>query len=195
MTDEAGTRSALCLSSCPERPSMTRSTITLRVAEPGDAPVLTALWGDNLRKTDDAHRVADCLAAVDRAEASPDERLLVAVQDSEIVGAVYLIATELSPMNPEPMVQAIAPTVFPRFLRRGVGAVLMDAAVTFAEERGIGCVAAAAPAGSRDGTRFLARLTLTPVATLRLATTASIRGRLMAMRPVANRASGASRHT
>lgn len=166
---------------------MARSTITLRSAEPGDAPVLAALWGDMLRKGDDAQRVADCLAAVDRAGASESERLVVAVQDGEVAGAVYLIATVLSPLNPEPMVQSVSPTVFPRFARRGVGAVLMDAAVTFAEERGCGIVTAAAASGSRDGNRFLARLTLTPVATLRLATTASVRARLMAMRPIASR--------
>ncbi len=174
---------------------MARSTITLRVAEPGDAPVLAALWSDMLRRGEESDRVQDLLVAIDRAEASPDERLLVAVQDGEIAGAVYLIATVLSPMNPEPMVQAIAPTVFPRYARRGVGAVLMDAAATLAEERGVSYVSAAAATSSRDGNRFLARLTLSPVATLRLASTASVRARLMAMRPVTTRSVNTSRQT
>ena len=69
----------------------------------------------------------------------------------------------------------------------------MDAAVTFAEERGIANIAAAAASGSRDGNRFLARLALTPVATLRIAPTTSVRARLMALRPVASRNGASSR--
>ncbi len=172
---------------------MSRSAITLRAAEPGDAPVLAALWGEMLRKGDDGQRIVDCLAAVDRAIASDDEWLLVAVQDGELAGAVYLVATMLSPLNPEPVLQCVAPTVFPRFSRRGVGAVLMEAAATLAEERGIGTMTAAASATSRDGNRFLARLTLTSVATLRLSSTASVRSRLMAMRPATQRSTSQSR--
>lgn len=168
---------------------MTRSTITLRTAVPADAPVLAVLWADQLRKGDDTQRLADCLTAIDRAEAAADERLMVAVQDGEIAGAVYLVATTVSPLHLEPMVKSLAPTVLPQFARRGVGAALMDAAVTFAEERGIPNVAAAAAVGSRDGNRFLARLALTPVATLRIAPTNSVRARLMALRPVGRGAS------
>lgn len=172
---------------------MTRSTITLRPATSQDAPRLAALWGDLLRKGDDAQRVADCLAAIERAGQSHDERLVVAVQDDQLAGAVYLVATTVSPIHLEPMVKSMAPTVFPAFARRGVGAALMDAAVTFAEERGIATVAAAAASGSRDGNRFLARLALTPVATLRVASTSSVRARLMALRPVTSRTGASSR--
>jgi hypothetical protein len=59
----------------------------------------------------------------------------------------------------------------------------MDAAVSWAEERGAGHLATAAATGSRDGNRFLARLALGPVATLRLAPTAAVRAKLMAQRP------------
>lgn len=172
---------------------MTRSMITLRPATPGDAPRLAALWVDLLRRGDEAQRVADCLTVIDHAEANADERLVVAVQDDQLVGAVYLVATTVSPIHLEPMVKSLAPTVFPAFTRRGVGAALMDAAVTFAEERGIANVAAAAASGSRDGNRFLARLALTPVATLRIASTATVRARLMALRPVASRNGASSR--
>lgn len=169
---------------------MTRSTITLRPAVPGDAPLLATLWTELLRKGNDAQRIADCLAVIDRADASSDERLVVAMQDDQVAGAVYLVATTVSPLYLEPMVKSLAPTVFPQFARRGVGAALMDAAVTFAEERGIPNIAAAASTSSRDGNRFLARLALTPVATLRLAPTSSVRARLMALRPVSSRAGG-----
>lgn len=166
---------------------MTRSTITLRPATPGDAPTLAVLWEELLRRGSEAQRISDCLTVIDRASASPDERLVVAVQDDQIAGAVYLVATTVSPIYLEPMVKSLAPTVFGQFTRRGVGAALIDAAVTFAEERGIPNIAAAASASSRDGNRFLARLALTPVATLRIAPTASVRARLMALRPASGR--------
>ena len=54
----------------------------------------------------------------------------------------------------------------------------MEAAVTYAEERGIAHVATAATAGSRDANRFFARLALGPMATLRLAPTNVVRAKL-----------------
>jgi GNAT superfamily N-acetyltransferase len=77
----------------------------------------------------------------------------------------------------------MSPNVFPEFRRHGVGRALMEAAVGWAEERGVGHVATAAAAGSRDGNRFMARLALGPVATLRLAPTTVVRSKLTAQRP------------
>ena len=51
--------------------------------------------------------------------------------------------------------------------RRGVGKALVEAAVTWAEELGIGHVATAAASGSREANRFMARLALGPQAVLR----------------------------
>jgi hypothetical protein len=59
----------------------------------------------------------------------------------------------------------------------------MDAAVTWAEECGAGHLVTAAPSGSRDGNRFMARLALGPIATFRLAPTTVVRAKLMAQRP------------
>ena len=63
-----------------------------------------------------------------------------------------------------------------------VGAALMEAAVTWAEEHGVTHVATAAVSGARDANRFMARLALGPYATLRLATTHAVRSRLSAGR-------------
>ena len=57
----------------------------------------------------------------------------------------------------------------------------MDAAVTFAEERGIRTIAAAASSSGREGNRFLARLGLGSQAVMRAAPTAVVRARLASL--------------
>ena len=116
------------------------------------------------------------LAVVARIAEDPDERLVVAEYDGRVAGAVHLRATTLTPLNLEPVVQAISPHVFTDFRRHGVGRELMQAAVAFAEERGIAHVATAAVSGDRDANRFMARLALAPAAILRVAPTAVRRG-------------------
>jgi hypothetical protein len=66
----------------------------------------------------------------------------------------------------------------------------MEAAVAFAEERGIAHIATAAVSGSRDANRFMARLALGPHAVLRLAPTAMVQAKLEAQAPAAALASG-----
>ena len=162
---------------------MFRSLVALRSALPSDAPVLAELWADVLRRADHADRVADLVKVIEIAAESPVERLVVAEYDGEVAGAVHLRSTTMSPINLEPLVQAISPHVLPQFRRRGVGRALMDAAVTYAEELGISYVATAAASGSRDANRFMARLALGPQATLRVAATHLVRAKLTAQRP------------
>lgn len=162
---------------------MSRSVLTQRVAVPGDASVLAELWSEAIRRGDASDQLADCLRAITRAAASEDERLVVVEYDGEVAGAVYLCATTVSPINTEPIVQAISPQVFERFRRHGVGSALMEASVAFAEERGVPHLAAPASAASRDANRFMARLSFSPVAMLRVGSTATVRARLNAMRP------------
>ena len=90
----------------------------------------------------------------------------MAEYDGRLAGAVHLRLTTITPLNLDLSVQVMSPNVFPEFRRHGVGRALMDAAVSWAEERGAGHVATAAPSGSRDGNRFMARLALGPVAVL-----------------------------
>ena len=54
----------------------------------------------------------------------------------------------------------------------------MEAACRFAEQHGISHVQTAAAAEARDANRFMARLSFTPQATLRAATTSAVRARL-----------------
>ena len=169
---------------------MTRSLVALRGAMPSDAPLLAELWTEVLRRADHAEQVADVVAIIEGAAASGDERLVVAEYDGEVAGAVHLRITTMTPLNLEPVVLAVSPHVFPQYRRHGVGRALMDSAVSFAEEHGIGHVATAASAGSRDANRFMARLSLGPQAVLRVASTHAVRAKLTAQRPAAQRANG-----
>jgi GNAT superfamily N-acetyltransferase len=120
-----------------------------------------------------------------------DQRIIVAEYDGEFAGAVHLQATTLTALNREPVVRALSPHVLPRFQRHGIGSALMDAAVSWAEELGIGHLATAAAAGSRDANRFMARIALGPYAVLRVASTHAVRSRLGAQRrPARSTSSG-----
>jgi predicted N-acetyltransferase YhbS len=163
---------------------MMRSLVSLRSALPSDAPVLAELWADVLRRADPDEQVADLVKVIEAAAESSADRLVVAEYDGEVAGAVHLRRTTMSPINLEPLVQAISPHVFPQFRRRGVGRALMEAAVSYAEELGISHVATAAASGSRDANRFMARLALGPQAVLRVAATHVVRAKLTAQRPV-----------
>ena len=169
---------------------MMRSLVSLRTALPSDASVLAELWADVLRRADHAEQIADLVKVIEAAAESPGERLVVAEYDGEVAGAVHLRCTTMSPINLEPLVQAISPHVFPQFRRRGVGRALMEAAVSYAEELGIGHVATAAASGSRDANRFMARLALGPQAVLRVAATPLVRAKLTAQRPAVTGSGG-----
>ncbi|MBF4767383.1 GNAT family N-acetyltransferase [Nocardioides agariphilus] len=162
---------------------MSRSLVYVREAVAADAELLADLWADLLRRGDEHDRVADMSYVVTTASDDPDQRLVVAEYDGHLAGAVHLRLTTITPLNLDASVQVMSPQVFPEFRRHGVGRALMDAAVTWAEECGAGHLVAAAPSGSRDGNRFMARLALGPIATFRLAPTTVVRAKLMAQRP------------
>ena len=162
---------------------MSRSLVFVREAVAADAVLLADLWADVLRRGDEPDRLADMAHVVATAADDPDQRLVVAEYGGRLAGAVHLRLTTITPLNLEPSVQVMSPNVFPEFRRLGVGRALMDAAVSWAEERGAGHLATAAPSGSRNGNRFMARLALAPVATLRLAPTTVVRAKLTAQRP------------
>lgn len=172
---------------------MSRSMVTLRCAEVSDAPVLAELWADAVRRADHQDQVADLELVIKTAAASPERRLLVADHDGVLAGAVFLRVCTLSPINLEQTVQAISPHVFPQFRRHGIGRLLMESAVAFAEELGIAHVATAANSGSRDANRFMARLAFGPHATLRVAPTQVVRAKLTARLPALPATNGRQR--
>lgn len=169
---------------------MTRSLVSLRAASSADAADLAGLWTDVIRRTGPEDQVADIETVLARVQSATDERIVVAEYDGEFAGAVHLQATTMSAINQEPVVRALSPHVLPRFQRHGIGSALMDTAVSWAEELGIGHVATAAVAGSRDANRFMARIALGPYAVLRVATTHAVRSRLSAHRRPATSTGG-----
>jgi len=162
---------------------MSRPGLTPRIARREDAPELAELWGDVLRRADRAEQVADLELVIKGAAASPEQRFVVVEYDGRIAGAVFLRLTTVSPINLEPCVQSIQPRVFVPYRRRGVGRTLMEAAVAFAEENGVLHVTTAVPATARDANRFMARIALAPAATVRIAPTSVVRGRLTPSAP------------
>lgn len=158
--------------------------MTVRDATLPDAPRLVEIWQDVIRGASTVEQITDLELAIKAAGASSEERLVVADIEGQAVGAVFLRVTTMTPINLEPVVQAISPHVLPAYRRRGIGCLLMDQAVLFAEEVGVAHVATAAESNSREANRFMARLALTPRATMRVGVTAGVRARLQAQRPV-----------
>ncbi len=161
---------------------MSRTTVHVRAAVDADSPVLRELWSDILRRGTPAEQDADVQRVLADCVDREDRCIVVAEFDGRVVGAVFLQSSTLTPLNLEPSVLAVSPHVLPEFRRHGVGTALMDAATRFAEAQGIGTVATAATASSRDANRFMARLSLTPQATLRAAATSAIRAKLSVRR-------------
>lgn len=161
---------------------MGRTTVQVRAATADDVSVLREVWTDVLRRGTAAEQEADVLGVIATCAEREDRCVAVAEIDGRVAGAVFLMATTLTPLNLEPTMMAVSPHVLPEFRRRGVGTALMDAATRFAETQGFGTVATAATANSRDANRFMARLSLTPQATLRAASTSAVRAKLSARR-------------
>jgi GNAT superfamily N-acetyltransferase len=161
---------------------MSRSPVVLREATLADAEKLAELWQHFLRRGTD-QQLHDVATAIEEVAVEPKARLVVAEYDGVLAGAALLKATTCSPINPEPVLQVHHAAVVSALRRRGIGRALMDAAVTWAEELGIGHVATAALSGSREANRFMARLALGPQAVLRIAPTPAVRAMLTTRNP------------
>lgn len=164
---------------------MGRSSVMIRTAEVADAARLVEIWGDVIRPASLVDQIADVELIIKAAAASPEQRLVVADVEGQAVGAVFLRVATLTPINLEPAVQAISPHVLEDYRRHGIGALLMEQAVSFADELSVSCVVTAAESTSREANRFMARLALTPKAIMRIGATATVRSRLEAQRPAA----------
>jgi GNAT superfamily N-acetyltransferase len=161
---------------------MSRSQVTMRDATLTDVPQLAELWAPFLRRGSD-EQLHDLATAIEQLGDRPGERLVVAEYDGDFAGAVFLRAATYSPVNPEPVLQAHNAAVVPRHRHRGVGKALIECAVTWAEELGIGHVGTATASGSREANRFMARLALGPQAVLRMAPTPAVRSKLAVRYP------------
>ncbi len=179
---------------------MSRSAVSVRSVRVEDAPELQSLWAEFSRRPARGDEgVEEVAQAIRQALAADDTRIVVAEVAGEFAGAVHLGIRPIGPMTSECAVHASHLRVVPELRRRGVGRVLVEAAVAWAEERGLGHVAATSVMNSRNGNRFLARLGLAPAAVMRLATTAQLRAKLpvertASVRPTIVRAGGGNKH-
>ncbi|SFC02972.1 Ribosomal protein S18 acetylase RimI [Nocardioides terrae] len=167
---------------------MSRIPVALREAVVTDAGFLAELWHDSVRRGDISEQVADLEVIIKTAADSAEQRVLVVEYGGERAGAVFLRMTTVTPLNLEPALQVLHPHVLPAFRRRGLGRALMEAALLFAEERGIAHITTGAQPMSRDGNRFLARLAMGQHAVLRMAPTHVVRAKLNAQAPSLQRA-------
>jgi len=102
--------------------------------------------------------------------------MLVAVDEvGGIVGMLIARHDEIGSIDMTPVLHVSHLMVTPKQRRRGVGRMLLTAAVHLADERGIDHVLASAASGSREANRYLARLGFAPLVVHRVASTSALR--------------------
>lgn len=178
---------------------MSRNPVQVRDAVPSDAVALVAIWSDFRRSATERlpgrppeDEAADAVA---RIAADPDERLLVGVSDDVVVGAAHLMRARTSPIHAETAIHITHLHVLPSYRRRGVGKALIEAAVTWAEEKDTTHLLAAASVHSRDANRFMARLGLAQIAMVRGASIGAVRAKLPVEPPAGARATSRNHRT
>lgn len=160
---------------------MSRNPVQVRDAGPEDAAALLEVWGD-FRRTgaERAYGSAEIEAAnaLARIAADPDERLLVGIYEDKLVGATHLMRAGISPLHTETAIHVTHLHVLGGYRRHGVGKALMEAAVSWAEEKDTNHLIAAASVHSRDANRFMARLGLSQIAIVRGAAIPALRAKM-----------------
>ena len=156
-----------------------RTPVHVREADPDDVDDLVEIWsGRGDQRAFSVPVRHEAAASVARIAADPDQRLLVADIDDQVAGAVHLARAPLSPVHADTAVYVLNLQVLDEYRRHGVGRSFLEAAVTWAEEKGTQHVVAAASASSRDANRFMARLGLGQFAVMRGATVSAMRAKL-----------------
>ena len=166
---------------------MPRCPVTVRDAEPEDVHAVRELLSTVTIRSHEDPRLEDELTAIANIALDPDQRLVVAVTDEDVVGVAHLVRATLSPLQTETAVHVLHLNVREDQRRHGIGHALLEATVTWAEEKDSSHVVVAATASSRDTNRFMARLGLGQAALMRVATVPSQRSRLPVETPVAAR--------
>lgn len=159
---------------------MARNSIQVRDAVPADAVALVGLWRDTpeTHLLPPAPDVASAERAIGHLALDPEQRLLVAVLDGQVVGTSHLARTPLSPIHEEPTVRVSYLFVCESHRRRGVGRTLLAAATAWADEKQTAHLMTQVPTTSRDGNRFLARLGMAAITTVRAIRVCALQERL-----------------
>ena len=167
---------------------MSRHALEIRDAQPEDAAELLELWAEAGPRGAEAagpRGVEEAEAALAQIAADPDERIVVGFHEGVLVAAVHLRRGPISPLVRDLGVHTSYLLVLPGHRKHGFAHALLDVAVTWAEDKDAAQVTAITASSSRDTNRFLARLGLGTVASVRIASTAVLRHKLTpeALRP------------
>jgi GNAT superfamily N-acetyltransferase len=160
---------------------MSRHALEIRDARPADAAALLRLWADAGARGTDPHTarpVDEAAAALAQIAADPDERVVVGLHEGDLVAAVHLTRAAMSPLHSDMAVHTSYLLVSPEHRKHGFARALLDAAVTWAEEKDVDHITAITASSSRDTNRFLARLGLGTVASVRATSTSVLRRKL-----------------
>jgi GNAT superfamily N-acetyltransferase len=161
--------------------SMSRHLLEIRNARPEDAPALLRLWAESGPRTAEqpTPRPPDeAVAALAQIAADPDERVVVGLYEGDVVAALHLRRSAMSPLHTDMAVHTSYLLVMPEHRKHGFARALLDVAVTWAEEKDVAHITAITSSNSRDTNRFLARLGLATVASVRAASTTTLRRKL-----------------
>ena len=171
---------------------MPRPAAHMREATPQDAAELVDLYGSQAAdEAAFATEVGDAELALTNLTTQTDEQLLVVECGGRIVAAMHARRGASTPLSAESAVHTSFLVGAPQHRRHGYAHLLMEAAVSWAEEKDIPSVTATTD-GDRETNRFFARLGLAGAATVRQAGTAALRKKLSADR--SRVAVGANRH-
>lgn len=158
---------------------MSRGGLEIRDVRPDDLGALERLWTSAGRTTGMTLRLDrdDASTALAHIAADADQRLIVGEYDGQVVCCLHLRRGPLTPLHAEMVVHTSFLLVDPAHRKHGFAHALLEVAVAWAEEHGAEHVTAFTTS-DRESNRFLARLGLLDVATLRASTTASLRHKL-----------------
>lgn len=151
--------------------------VRVRDAVASDAAVLSRLWFDLVAPQGDAPESVVAKAVL-RYAGDDGGRIVVAELDGAVVGCGFIRVAVASPLDAGRAVLLSHVQVAVGYGRQGVGSALLEAALTWAEHRGVETVVTSVPTDHREANRFLARLGLAPVASLRAGSVAALRARL-----------------
>jgi GNAT superfamily N-acetyltransferase len=157
-----------------------RNPVHVRDALPDDAEVLVGMWENNIEASSRLApaSVKSARRAIGNLALDPDQRIVLGVVDDQVVGVAYLQRAPLSPIHEETTVRVGHLFVHSEFRGRGVGRALLGYAAAWADEKETKHLLVNVSAAAREANRFLARLGLTSIATVRATSVAALQERL-----------------
>lgn len=139
-------------------------------AEGLDALAASALWREP--------GVAEAAAALELNLASPDKRIILALIEGDVVGAIMCDISTVTPINLTRVLVVTELQVLPKYRRRSIATTLLSAAGNYGEEFNCEVVATLTPAHSREPNRFLTKLGFSQVSVVRVAQASMLRSKL-----------------